>query len=104
MPAALYFFFPTEPPWPLVLVPVKTLVLILSLASLIGKVDALLGDKDGLLEGGRGDRGGVASAAFSALLLLKEAAHDMPGFKIQSTTNGETVVPQSPEPLVREVS
>lgn len=58
------------------LVPVLIVVLMVKLASSTGNLDALLGDKDGLFEGGPGDKGGVPPEAFSGL--SPAAARGMP--------------------------
>lgn len=72
----------------------------LSLTSLTGKLDALLGDKGGLLERGRGNDGeGPAEEAFRGES-LPEAARGIPDFKCN---DGADVVRggvyHSPKPL-----
>lgn len=93
--SASFRFAPAPPP--LVQVPVLApviVVLVLKLAALTSMLDTLLGDKDGLLEGGRDDIGEVHSEPFSGLL-FPVAAHGMPDFRCNDSAVKVVTLPET---------
>ena len=69
-------------------VPVAVVVvLMVNLAASTGKLDALLGDKDGLVEGGRGDNGGVPPEALLGLNFPAVGARGMPDLQCNQSAS-----------------